>query len=293
MHKNTSALIQCVTSMVIFGTIGLFVRNIDLSSDLIAGARGLIGVLFLLIVCLIKSKKPSIQDIKRNFVYLCVSGALIGANWVLLFESYRYTTVAVSTLCYYMAPVFVILTAPFVLKEKMTIKKLCCILISVIGMIFVSGAFSGSVPESREIRGLFFGLGAAALYASVILINQKLKDISAYDKTIVQLFFASAIIIPYSILKGSSFAIPNVRSGILLMVVGIIHTGFAYAMYFGSMDRLNAQSVAIIGYIDPVVAVILSVLLLKESFTLFTFIGAVLILGAAFAAEWKPKKLKS
>ena len=284
MNNKTSAVIQNILSMVIFGTIGIFVRGMDIPSGGIACVRGFGGALFLLLVCAVRRTRPSGIAIRKNLPVLCISGGLIGANWVLLFESYRFTTVAVSTLCYYMAPVFVILLSPLVLHERLTLRKGICVFVALCGMVLVSGVVQTGLPSAGENRGILLGLGAAILYATVVLLNQKLHDISAFDKTIVQLAAASAVILPYCLLDKTPW-VWNMRTVLLLCAVTVLHTGIAYALYFGSMQNLRAQSVAIFSYIDPVIAVLLSVFLLREQLGMQPLVGAVLILGAAFFSE--------
>lgn len=280
MKIQTNAKIKLVLSMFIFGTIGIFVRYIPLPSGMIALARALIGVLFLAVFMLVTHKKINLMEIRNNQKFLIVSGALIGINWIMLFESYRYTTIATATLCYYLAPVFVMILSPFILKEKMTVRNGICILTALIGMILVSGVNTKNI---YGIKGVLFGIGAAILYACVILCNKKIEAISSYDKTITQLFCAGVIMIPYIL---SVERIPDISISIiqllLLVIVGIVHTGIAYTLYFASMKDLTASSIAIFSYIDPVVAIILSVLLLHENIGISGFIGAILILGATF-----------
>lgn len=291
MGKSSLETTKMMLSMVIFGTIGIFVRNIPLQSSVIALVRGVVGALFLLLVVTIQRKPISSTAVKRNLLWLCLSGICIGFNWILLFESYRYTSVAVSTLCYYMAPILVILASPFVLKERLTIKKGICVLTALAGMICISGVLDSGIPVTGELRGILLGLAAAALYAAVILLNKQLKDISAYDKTILQLGISALILIPYCILtyQPGEAAITHTAI-ILLLVIGIVHTGFAYYLYFGSMECLSGQSVAVISYIDPVVAVLVSVLLLNEPMKAVDLLGALLILGAALISEMPGKK---
>ena len=164
---------QLTLSMVVFGTIGIFVRYIPLPSAAIACVRGAVGALFLLCVMALKKTKPDVDGIKKNLLLLALSGGAIGFNWIFLFEAYRYTTVAAATLCYYMAPVIVIMASPFVFKEKMTVKKILCVLAALVGMVFVSGVAGSGLPEAGELKGILFGLGAAVLYAGVIMMNKK------------------------------------------------------------------------------------------------------------------------
>ena len=160
--------------------------------------RGIIGTVFLLIVIFKRGPGIAWQDIRRNLFYLCLSGAFIGINWILLFESYHYTTVATATLCYYMAPVFVTIAAPIVFKERLTQKKVFCISVALAGMILVSGVWNVNITGNGELRGIFYGIGAAVFYASVILLNKKIRDISPYDKTMMQLATASIVLLPYT-----------------------------------------------------------------------------------------------
>ena len=291
MNKVTSAKLNVFSSMAIFGTIGIFVRYIPLPSSITAMVRGMIGTPFLLLVLLLSKKSLSKDDIRRNLLPLIVSGIMLGFNWILLFEAYRYTTVATATLCYYFAPIILVAASPFVFKEKMTAKKLLCIFVALAGMVFVSGVAENGIPSAAELKGVLLALAAAALYASIVMVNKTITNISAYDKTIMQLGTSALVLLPYNFITGSFSGI-ELSPFILLMLllVGIVHTGIAYFMYFGSMEHLDSLTLAVVSYIDPVVAVILSALLLKEPMGLYNVIGAVLILGAALVSELPEKK---
>ena len=283
--QSNKGIIGLTAAMVIFGTVGIFRKYIDLPSSMIAMARGLIGTLFLLILLACKRQRLDRAAIRKNAVMLLISGICIGFNWILLFESYRYTTIATATLCYYMAPVIVILAAPILLKERMTAKDLACVLLAVMGIVLVSG-LPDTGAGTQNTLGILLGLGAAVLYASVILMNKKITDIGAVDKTVVQLAAAGAIMIPYLLLTEDVTAISYTpKSLILLILVAILHTGFAYTLYFGAIGSLPAQTAAIFSYVDPVVAIILSAILFDERMTVGGVIGAVLILGATLLRE--------
>ncbi|MCQ2421245.1 MAG: DMT family transporter [Clostridia bacterium] len=291
---NTAApKFRFIFSMFIFGTIGIFVRSIGLPSSLIALVRAVIGVGFLALVMLIRRQKPDGKAIRKNLLLLIVSGILIGFNWILLFESYRYTTVATATLCYYFAPIIVVLGSPFVTGDRLTGKKLLCVLLALCGMVLISGVVESGIPQSSELLGIGLGLGAALLYGIIILMNKKILAIAAYDKTIMQLGAAGLVLIPYCLLTGAFAGISlSAGSVLLLAVVGIVHTGLAYFLYFGAMGDLPPQTIAVFSYVDPVVAVILSALLLHEPMTVYGIIGAVLILGAALLTELPERKKK-
>lgn len=291
MEKETNAKASLILAMVIFGTIGIFRKYIPLPSGIVACARGILGVAFLLVFIKIKKIKMDREAIKKHLWILLVSGGFIGLNWVLLFESYRYTSVAVATLCYYMAPIFVMIVSPFLLKEKLTVKKVLCVIVALIGMVFVSGVLDGGISDVSEMKGILFGLGAAALYATVIMMNQKLREVSTYDKTIMQLGAAAVVLIPYILfVEDLSAVVLTPLIVFMLIIVGVVHTGIAYALYFGSMNGLKAQTVALFSYIDPIVAIILSAMFLKEPMTIYSAIGAVLVLGATMISELPEKR---
>lgn len=282
------ALGKITSSMVIFGTIGIFVRHIALPSGTIAFVRGVLGTLFLLIIMLIGRKKLSLEAIKKNLISLVISGIFIGINWILLFEAYNYTTVACATVCYYLSPVFVMLAAPLVLREKLTLKKTLCILTALVGVILVSGVIGDGVGE---LKGIFLGVGAAVFYAAVVLINKQLKNISSYDMTVIQLACAALTILPYTLaVENIDFAAFSPYALLMLLIVGTVHTGLAYVMYFGAVKALPAQTAAIFSYIDPAVAILLSALLLKEPIDALGIMGAILVLGSTLVCELPSRK---
>lgn len=293
--NRPGALLMLASSMLIFGTIGLFRRYIPLSSGLLAFSRGILGALFLGLFLMIR-RLPEQRLKKRKdswnrasapvFFLLILSGALIGVNWILLFEAYNYTTVATATLCYYMQPTIVILLSPLFFDERLTAKKLVCAFLAVLGMFLVSGAAGEGIPQGDAFRGILCGLGAAILYASVVIMNKCIRNIDPYLKTILQLASASVCLLPYLAVTGQlSYVKLDSFSLLMLLVVGIVHTGIAYTLYFGSTDGLRAQTIALFSYIDPVSALFISVLFLHEPMGAAGLAGAVLILGAAFAAE--------
>lgn len=286
MNNNKDKMMM-IGAMTIFGTIGIFRKYIPLPSSLLALARGIIGTAFLLFLVLaVKRDKLSIEAIKRNFVFLVVSGAFIGFNWILLFEAYQYTTVATATLCYYMAPVIVVLVSPFLFKERLTLLKAICVAVALAGMVFVSGIPQSGFGGMSELKGILLGLGAATLYAIVVILNQYIKDIPAYDKTIMQLGTAAVAILPYTLLTENFADISFTPVAVLMLLfVGIVHTGIAYTLYFGSMSGLKAQTIALFSYIDPVVAIILSAVILQENIGLWGVIGAVMVLGSTMVSE--------
>lgn len=292
--KDHGALAVFLSSMIIFGTIGAFRRYIPVSSGTLAFFRGTLGALFLLAVLIFRKKSIKPKGGKKALILLIVSGALIGFNWILLFESYRYTTVATATLCYYLAPTIVMIASPFILKERMTLKKGVCTALSLIGMVLVSGMLRSGLSGNGDIKGILFGLGAASFYAAIVMINRFIPQNEPLCSTFIQMTSASVTVLPYVLFAEDITSLPtDARSVILTVLLGIVHTGLAYTLYFASMSKLKAQTVAVFSYADPVTSLFLSVFLLHEEMTLFAFIGAVLIIGSAVFSVMGEQKSSS
>ena len=276
--------IRFIISMAIFGTIGLFVRMIPFPSSVISMCRGFFGAVFLIIYIVIAKKDFSFNSVKSNIFNLTVSGAVIGVNWILLFESYKYTSIAKATLCYYMAPVFIILISPFVFKEKITLEKGICVIVSFVGMLFISGVIGDIKISGGEIKGVLLGLSSAVAYSLIIIFNKKMKNIGALERTVIQLSVCGIVMFFYSLfgdLKRLEFTAAGMS---IMLLVCVIHTGLAYLFYFGSIGKIKAQSIAILSFVDPVVALIVSAVILREPTGIYGILGAVMIIGSAVFA---------
>nr|WP_295705400.1 DMT family transporter [uncultured Dysosmobacter sp.] len=286
MNAVIRAKRDLIFSVSVFGTIGIFVRWIGLPSSVIALVRGAVGAAFLLLLARFRHAPIDRAALRRRWQLLLLSAAMMSFNWITLFEAYRYTTVATATLCYYMAPIFVTLISPVLLKERLTARKLLCVFLALAGMVFVSGVPQSGLPGPSEAKGILLALCSAVLYAGVILINKYLAGVPAYDRTLLQLACAAAVMIPYILLTEDLSAMSVTPLGaVLLLIVAVFHTGWCYALYFGSMTVLSAQTVALFSYIDPIVAILLSALLLREPLGWSGILGAALVLGSTLVSE--------
>ena len=284
--NDRKSIWMLVSSMLVFGTIGVFRRYIPVSSAFLAFSRGILGGLCILLFIRLKNRKVQEKLPPRILAKLIVSGILMGINWILLFEAYNHTTVAIATLCYYMEPTIVMLLSPLIFRERLTPRKSICAAVAIAGMVLISGVIGDRGVQGSNIRGVLLGLGAACFYSTVVIMNKKMTGIDAYRKTTVQLLSAGAVMVPYLLLTGG-FTTDGFTPAavILLLIVGIVHTGISYVMYFSSLDRLRVQTVAILSYIDPVSALLFSAFLLREPLSPLNILGAVMIIGSAMVSE--------
>lgn len=280
--------------MTIFGTIPVFVHNIPLSTGEIALFRALIASFVIILYKLITKNKIPFGAIKKDLPLLFVSGAAMAFNWILLFQAYHYTTVSIATLSYYFAPVVVMASAPLLFKEKLTAKQVICFIMSTIGLMMIID-IGGVEKSSGNAVGIAFGLGAAVLYATVIILNKFIVNVTGVDRTLVQFFASIIVLTPYLLItSGIHIGYVGARGMINLLFLGIVHTGIAYCIYFSSLKDLKGQEAAILSYIDPLIAILVSVFILGEFIDLVQILGGLMILGFTllneFRGKWKAKK---
>ena len=289
MRKIVSPRGMLIASMAIFGTIGPLVRKIPLTSGEIALYRAVLAALLIGGFLLITGQKIPFRSIKKELLLLLVSGAAIGFNWIFLFEAYRYTAVSVATLAYYFAPVIVMAVCPILFGERLTPKQILCFVMSTLGIVLITG--TRGAGGGGDLVGILFGLLAAAFYATVVLLNKFIKNVGGIHRTFLQFLAAIAVLLPYVLLT-DGFMPAGLGSGGLgsLLIVGLLHTGLTYCMYFSSLRELSGQKAAILSYIDPLVAVFCSVVILGEKMTVWQIVGGALILGFTLLNEIAPRE---
>ena len=279
MNTTKRARLSLILSMAAFGTLAPFVRNISVTSGELALYRAILAAVLIGIFLILTKQKIPFRSLGKELYLLLFSGIAMGFNWILLFEAYKYTTVAISTLSYYFAPVIVTIVCPFLFKEKMTGKQIVCFIMSTLGLALVVG-ITDLGRGGNDAVGVAFGLGAAVLYATVILLNKFIKCVTGIHRTFLQFLAAIAVLIPYVLCTGGMhLGNLNGTGWVCLLIVGLVHTGITYCMYFSSLKELPGQEAAILSYVDPLVAVIIGVVLLKEPLSWQQLVGGALILG--------------
>lgn len=292
MKRIRSPRWMLMISMTIFGTLGIFVRNIPVSSGELALYRAILAAFLIAVYLIVTKQRIPFGKIKKEIPFLLLSGIAMGINWILLFEAYKYTAVSLATLSYYFAPVIVTVVCPILFHEKLTGKQIICFIMSTIGLVMITGI--GEIGSGRDLIGILFGLGAAVFYAAVILLNKFIKNVEGIPRTFLQFLSAIVILVPYVMLSGGvTLWGMNAFGWANLLIVGLIHTGVTYCMYFSSLKELPGQKAAILSYIDPLVAVLISVTVLGEKMSFWQAVGGVLILGFTLWNEVSPERKKN
>ena len=284
-----SSVLLYGASMVLFGSIGAVVRLLGLPASEIAMYRGLFGSLCLVPFFLRTDRAGFAGKLQRNWLVLALSGVALAGNWVLLFEAFRHTSIAIAALCYYTAPVLVAAAAPFLLGEKPSARNLLAITVTFLGLVLVSGGQHGAGGASRPLAGALFGLGAALCYASLIVMNKFVAGMDGLETTLPQLSLATVILAIYVAASGSYRPFPPLGwQAALLLVFGVVHTGLGFLMFFLGIKGLKAHRIALLSYLDPLVSVAISLLAFSETLTRVQTLGACCIAGSILFATLVP-----
>ena len=268
-------------ALFLYGTIGFFLHFVEYSSEFVVLCRGVLGSLFIYIIMKINKQAINFDSIRKNLRYLCISGVSLGLNWVFLFQGYEYG-VAVTSVCNYLAPIIVVVICLLVYKERINKVQIVCIISAFVGILLMTGIFD---YDSVDYRCVVYGLLAAVGFVIMVLCNKKIDDIDQYDKTLSQLFFSVVVVFPYVYFHKGFPVSFDLRSTLIVIMLGILHTGVAYIFYFSAIRYLSSQSIAVLGYLEPVINVLIGSFVFKEKMTVMTIIGIIMILCASIGNE--------
>ncbi|MBQ8212777.1 MAG: EamA family transporter [Clostridia bacterium] len=278
--------LKYIFALLLFGSNGIVASMINLSSYEIVLLRTLIGSVLLITIFFIAREKLTFYQHKTECIFLAVSGIAMGTSWIFLYEAYDQIGVSLASLAYYCGPVIVMILSPLLFGEKLTKIKVCSFLVVLAGIFLVNGT---AFENGKSVWGLVCGLLSAVCYALMVIFNKRVKHITGLENSMLQLFVAFVTVAIFVGFKQGYRMEIDVQSMIPIFVLGLLNTGIGCYFYFSSIGKLPVQTVAICGYLEPLSAVIFSVIFLKEAMLPIQIIGAVLIIGGAMLGELKHK----
>ena len=282
-----ASYLKYIFALLLFGSNGIVASLIHLSSYEIVLLRTLIGSLLLIAIFFIAREKLTFYKYKTQSIFLAVSGIAMGTSWIFLYEAYDEIGVSLASLAYYCGPVIVMILSPFLFGEKLTRIKVCSFLVVLVGIFLVNGtAFENGV----SVWGLACGLLSAICYSLMVMFNKKANDITGLENSMLQLFVAFLTVAIFVGIKQGYRMEIDTQSIIPILVLGLLNTGIGCYFYFSSIGKLPVQTVAICGYLEPLSAVVFSVIFLKETMLPIQIIGAVLIIGGAMLGEYRKRQ---
>lgn len=276
------AIFKYILALLLFGTNGIVASFIALSSFEIVLLRTLIGSFSLILIFFLSGGKSNAWKIRRDFAFVMISGIAMGASWILLYEAYTLIGVSLASLVYYCGPVFVLGLSPWIFRERLKLASLIGFAAVLIGLSFV---YQGALGQGEISWGILYGILSAVLYAVMVIFNKLASKISGLENAMYQLVVAFLTVALFTLIKqGASIRIES-QSIVPLLLLGLVNTGIGCYLYFSSMGQLSAGSVAIVGYLEPLSAVICSAIFLREQLSSLQILGAILILGGAAFGE--------
>jgi drug/metabolite transporter (DMT)-like permease len=280
-----SSYLKYITALLMFGMNGIVASRIALSSYEIVLTRTLIGSLLLIAIYASTRQGVHLLQNKKHALCLIVSGIAMGTSWMFLYEAYQRIGVGIASLAYYCGPVIVMILAPVLFREKLTWAKAAGFLAVLVGMVCVNAQ---ALNETQTAWGLFCGIMSAVTYAFMVVFNKKAESLTGLENSMWQLLVSFVTVAIFVGVKQGVAIRIEPGSWVPILILGIFNTGIGCYFYFSSIGNLPVQTVAICGYLEPLSAVVFSVLFLQESMTGVQVIGAVLILGGAAFGELFP-----
>ena len=285
--KMSQTYFKYFLALILFGFNGIVANHISLNSYEIVFLRTLIGSIFLASIFFCTKGKWSGIGNKKHLMYIIISGVAMGTSWMFLYEAYSEIGVSVATLAYYCGPAIVILLSPLIFRERLTIRKVLGLLCVLVGMYLVNG---NTFQQSGFSWGLICGILSAAMYAVMVIFNKKASSITGLENPVLQLIFSFVIVAVFVQIK-QGLIIPSLFENIIpVLILGIINTGIGCYLYFTSIQKMPAGSVAICGYLEPWSALIFSAIFLHERLVAIQIVGAVFIIFGAMFGEYSRHK---
>lgn len=287
-ERMKRAYFKYILALLLFGANGIVASRISLISEQIVLLRTLVGSLLLVVIFLVSRKPLTCRDNKRDLLFLAASGAAMGGSWMFLYEAYQQVGVSIASLAYYCGPVIMMVLAPLLFRERLTWPKLAGFAAVLCGVFLVDGK---ALAAGTSHWGLFCGGMSAVLYAVMVLCNKKTTSIAGLENTMLQLLFGFLTVVVFvGCRQGFAFSIAA-GDWLPILLLGLVNTGIGCYFYFSSIGHLPVQTVAVCGYLEPLSAVVFSVIFLHERMLPLQILGALLILGGAVFGEcafrWK------
>ncbi len=271
-------------SMIIWGTVGLFVLWSGFPMITIACSRCVIGGLILAGFCYHQGLFKAQFFAKQEVLLAIISGIFLVLNWVLLFESFKLASITVGNVSYYLQPIFLVILGIFFFKERVSLPKGALILLSFVGVVLTTGL---SVSDrGSSAHNLLIGVGyatlAGLLYAFVTIITKPIKILPSPVLTLIQLLSGGIILLPFMNYDSLSFHSLAMLPLIYLLIISLVHTAAAYILYYDGIKKVSVTNIAALSYIDPIIAIATDVLFFHRHLNGLQILGIILTLGSSY-----------
>lgn len=284
-----NGLFTYLAALLLFGSNGIIAAAIALPSSDIVLLRTFLGALSLVVI-LVTTQRHKLQapSRPREAAALLLSGAALGASWIFLFRAYQTIGVGVSSLLYYCGPIIVMALSPLIFGEKLTGGKIAGFIAVACGAFLIAAqGLGGNIPIA--------GIASAFCYALMVIASKGAPHIEGLENSTLQVSaaFVTALVLTLITQGAPSFLSADVAASIdwrAVVMLGVVNTGIGCLLYFSAVAKLPVQTVAVVGYLEPLSAVVFSAVLLGEAITPVRLMGAALIIGGAIFCELAGKR---
>ncbi|HIH74300.1 MAG TPA: EamA family transporter [Methanosarcina sp.] len=281
--RYVRANVQVIAASVIYGFAGiffLFVKN--MAAGTVVFCQLLLGFLVLAFY-LAASGKLSGMQLRRKRKSMLLLGAWQAGGLLSYYTAVSFTNVSLSVLLLYTAPLYVLLIAPVILKEKISTKNFAALGLSLTGVVVVVGPenlLSGtSGTESGYLFGVLMGLFSGFFYACIIMTSRYLRDeYSGLEQLFLSTGVTLVILLPLMLQISSAALLENLP---VLLTLGVMVTSVGSILYFTGLEHVKAQNASIISLLEPVSAIFFAYLILHDPVSKSTLLGCTLILASS------------
>lgn len=274
------AMWRLIFAMIIWGTLGLFVLKSGLSSVNVAFFRCLIGAVILAPYCWRKGFFSSKSLTLKNITPILIGGVFVVLNWILLFESFRYASITLGNVSYYLQPVFLLMLGRFFFNEHIPIVKYAFILLTFIGVLLtIDLSMSELHLNNNEFLGVLCALLAGFLYSLATVIAKRSKEIPPPMMTFLQLFVGMLILLPLTTLSEIHM---TWQLSAYILTLGAVHTVLAFVLYYQSVSTLSTDQIAVVSYVDPIAAIFTDVLFFNRILLPVQIVGIIITLFGSY-----------
>lgn len=286
MNDKTRGTVEMTTAMVISGTIGWFVvRSGQPVADVVFW-RCVFGALTLLGVCAGLGLLRGAITWRRAGI-AALGGVAIVVNWLLLFAAYPRASISIATAVYNTQPFMLVGLGALFLSEKLTAAKLTWLAIAFIGVVLIVQVGPAASVGTDYLTGIAMALGAAFAYAVAALLIKKLAGTPPHLIALIQVCVGVLMLAP---LANLGHPPADAHTWVMLVTVGVVHTGLMYILLYGAIQRLPTHLTGSLSFIYPIVAIVVDIVAFGHRLQLAQFLGAgaILLAAAGMNLGWSP-----
>ncbi|WP_338752693.1 DMT family transporter [Bacillus sp. FJAT-52991] len=278
-----------VVSMAIFGSIGLFSVKTGLPSIELVFVRCLcasilLGTIWGFHTFKTKQKRKNVIP-HQEYLIALLCGVFLIINWVFFFRSIEVLPITVAVSIYHLAPVIVLLLGSFIFKEKITGTGLVFFFICLLGTLLVGEIHQHSTIAEFLSSGVLLAFAAAFFYALTSIAGKGIQVLSPLLTTVIQTSLGVLLLMP--LVNWSHFQHLTFENWMYIVITGFIHTGLVFYLFFSSLRELKAQTIAVLVFVDPIVAILLDVTMMNYHPDVYQLLGILLVF---IGISYNPKK---